>query len=165
MPLHGLRGLHISFPLKTRRMANCLGNIQPWTCSCFKEQRGKLTVIRHRVVTNKYCDKETLIKQSYAIRRGQSKDPMKRQIETWQGSQITDNFAKLVIYKAFVEDELDCPKHIAKYVHQNFFNPQHEDFAPRTMWSLQNGFTSAFQVLDAIPRYRATADFARFFEN
>jgi hypothetical protein len=89
---------------------------------------------------------------------------MKRQIETRQGSHITDDFAKLV-YKAFVEDELESPEHFAKYVHRNYFNPQHEDFAPRTMWSLRNVLTSAFKVLDGIPRYRATANFARFFGN
>ena len=92
-------------------------------------------------------------------------DPMKRQVETWQSHQITDDYAKLVIYRAFVEDELDAPKHIAKYVHKNYFHPEHEDFAPRTAWSLQNAFTSSFKVLDAIPRFKATADFARFFDN
>jgi RNA polymerase sigma-70 factor (ECF subfamily) len=38
--------LRISFLLKTRRMSNCVGNIQPWTCSCFIKQRGRSTVIQ-----------------------------------------------------------------------------------------------------------------------
>jgi hypothetical protein len=41
----------------------------------------------------------------------------------------------------------------------------HEEFAGRTMWSLSNAFTSAFQELDAIPQYKATAKLAGFLES
>jgi Domain of unknown function (DUF932) len=90
-------------------------------------------------------------------------EPMKRQVEAWRGTTITDDFARLTIYRAFVEDQLDVPKHIAKYVHKNYFEPEHEEFAPRTKWSLQNAFTSGFKVLDAVPRFKATAELATFF--
>jgi hypothetical protein len=36
-------------------------------------------------------------------------------------------------------------------VHELHFNPQHEEFQPRTMWSLSNAFTSAFKEPDPIP--------------
>ena len=29
--------------------------------------------------------------------------------------------------------------------------PKHDDFRPRTLWSLSNAFTSAFKELDPIP--------------
>ena len=89
--------------------------------------------------------------------------PMADQITTWRGAQITDGQAKEIIYRAFIEEELDAPKHLARIVHNEYFNPTLPDFAPRTKWSLQNGFTSAFKVLDPIPQYRATASLGTFF--
>jgi len=49
-------------------------------------------------------------------------------------------------------------------VHDLYFNPQHEEFAPRTMWALSNAFTSAFKELDPIPQFRATAKLGPFLE-
>jgi hypothetical protein len=64
---------------------------------------------------------------------------------------------QLIIYRAFIEDELDAPKHLARRVHELYFAPEHEDFQARTMWSLSNAFTSAFKELDPIPQFKATA--------
>ena len=36
-------------------------------------------------------------------------DPMRRQVEAWQRSELTDVTAKVVIYEAFVEGKLDAP--------------------------------------------------------
>src|SRR5436309_10551164 len=36
-------------------------------------------------------------------------EPMRKQIEQWRESQITETTAKLVIYEAFIESELDVP--------------------------------------------------------
>jgi len=47
------------------------------------------------------------------------------------------------------------PKHLARRVHDLYFNPLHEEFVPRTMWSLSNAFTSAFKVPDPIPQFKA----------
>lgn len=92
-------------------------------------------------------------------------EPMTEQVELWRGTQITDDLAKLVIYRAFVEGELEAPKHLAADVHRNYFNPTIEDFAPRTKWSLSNAFTSAFKALDPIPLHRATAHLAGFLNS
>ena len=89
--------------------------------------------------------------------------PMADQIERWRGSQISDLQAKEIVYRAFIEDQLEAPKHLARLVHQNYFNPPHQEFAPRTLFSLQNGFTEAFKVLDPIPFYKATASLGAFF--
>jgi hypothetical protein len=89
-------------------------------------------------------------------------EPLRQQVETWRSRQITDEQAKLVIYRAFVEDDLDVPRHLARDVHRNYFNPGHEEFAPRTMWSLSNAFTSALKSLDPIPYFRATAKLGSF---
>jgi len=49
-------------------------------------------------------------------------------------------------------------------VHELYFNPENEEFQPRTMWSLSNAFTSAFKELDPIPQFKATAKLGSFLE-
>ena len=87
---------------------------------------------------------------------------MVKAVEHWRESQLTDVTARLVIYRAFIEAELDVPRHLAPAVHDAYFSPQHEEFAPRTMWSLSNAFTAAFKELDPIPQYKATAKLGIF---
>jgi len=91
-------------------------------------------------------------------------EAMKKQVEAWKGTRLRDETAKLVVYRAFVEGELNVPKHLARRVHDLYFNPQVEEFAPRTTWSLSNAFTSAFKELDPIPQFKATAKLASFLE-
>jgi hypothetical protein len=87
---------------------------------------------------------------------------MRTQVEAWQQSQLSDVQAKLIIYRAFIESGLEVPKHLARPVHKLYFNPQHEEFQPRTMWSLSNAFTSAFKEMEPIPQFRATAKLSGF---
>jgi hypothetical protein len=89
---------------------------------------------------------------------------MKKQVGAWKATRIPDEAAKLVIYRAFIEGALEVPKHLARVVHDHYFDPQHEEFAPRTLWSLSNAFTSAFKELEAIPQFRATAKLGEFLE-
>ena len=91
-------------------------------------------------------------------------EPMRKQVESWKGTRLPDETAKLVIYRAFVEGKLDAPRHLARRVHDQYFNPQVEEFAPRTLWSLSNAFTSAFKELDPIPQFKGTAKLASFLE-
>ncbi len=79
-------------------------------------------------------------------------------------SCLTDETAKLIIYRAFVEGELDVPKHLTRRVHDQYFDPTVEEFAPRTLWSLSNAFTSAFKDLEPIPQFKATASLGSFLE-
>jgi hypothetical protein len=65
---------------------------------------------------------------------------------------------------AFIEDDLDAPKHLARRVHELYFSPEHEDFQSGTMWSLSNAFTSAFKELDPIPQFKATAKLGPYLE-
>jgi hypothetical protein len=91
-------------------------------------------------------------------------EPMVKAVELWRGSQISDVTAKTVIYRAFVEGALDAPRHLDRRVHELYFNPSHEEFAPRTMWSLSNAFTSAFKELAPISQFWATASLAKFLQ-
>jgi len=74
----------------------------------------------------------------------------------------SDEVAKLIIYRAFIEGDLEVPKHLARVVHNRYFDPQYQEFTSRTMWSLSNAFTSAMKELEAIPRFRATAKLGAF---
>ena len=90
---------------------------------------------------------------------------MVQSVERWQQSQLSDASAKMIIYQAFIEGALEAPRHLDRRVHDLYFDPEHEEFRPRTMWSLSNAFTSAFQSLDPIPQYRATAKLAPFLQS
>jgi len=91
-------------------------------------------------------------------------EPMKKQVEAWKGTRLPDEAAKLIIYRAFVEGQLDAPKQLARRVHDQYFNPEVPEFTPRTMWSLSNAFTGAFKDLDPIPQFKATAKLGPFLE-
>jgi hypothetical protein len=91
-------------------------------------------------------------------------EPMRKQVETWQRSELTDVTAKVVIYNAFVEGKLEAPKHLARTVHDLYFEPKYDEFRPRTIWSLSNAFTSVFKELDPIPQFRTTAKLGEFLE-
>src|SRR5437667_6704353 len=90
--------------------------------------------------------------------------PMKNQVEAWKGTHFPDDIANLVIYRAFVKGKLDAPRYLARCVQGQYFDPQVKEFAPRTVWSLSNAFTSALKELDPIPQFRATAKLAPFIE-
>jgi hypothetical protein len=92
-------------------------------------------------------------------------DPMRKQVENWRESQLSDTAAKLTIYRAFIESDLEVPRYLAKPVHDLYFRPTIPEFEPRTLWSLSNAFTSAFKTLEPIPQFRATAKLAGFLEH
>jgi hypothetical protein len=85
-------------------------------------------------------------------------EPLQRQVEHWRQQQITDERAKLIFYSAFIDGKLDAPRSLLSEVHRLCFEPQYEEFSPRTMWSLSN----AFKKLDPVPQFKATAKLATF---
>lgn len=91
-------------------------------------------------------------------------EPMRRQVELWRQTQISDDRAKLILYRAFVDEELEAPKSLLSRVHGHYFQPQYEEFSPRTAWSLSNAFTSALKELDPIPQFKATAKLGAFLD-
>ena len=89
---------------------------------------------------------------------------MRKQVESWQRCELTDVTEKVVIYEASVEGRLEAPKHLARTVHDLYFEPKYEEFRPRTIWSLSSAFTSAFKELEPIPQFEATAKLGEFLE-
>jgi len=63
-------------------------------------------------------------------------EPMRKQVEAWRRSELTDVTAKVVIYGAFVEGKMEAPKHVARTVHDLYFEPKHEELGSRTGWPL-----------------------------
>ena len=59
-------------------------------------------------------------------------EPMRKQVEAWQRSELTDVNAKVLIYEAFVEGRLEALRHLARTVHDLYFQPKYEEFRPRT---------------------------------
>ena len=51
-------------------------------------------------------------------------EPMRRQTEQWRAQQISTATAKLVIYRAFIEGELQAPKHLARSGARSLFQPE-----------------------------------------
>ena len=51
----------------------------------------------------------------------------------------------MVIYEAFVEGRLEAPKHLARTLHDLYFEPTYEEFRSRTIWSLSNAFYVSIQ--------------------
>jgi len=97
-------------------------------------------------------------------RMQRSFEPMRKQVEAWQRSELTDATAKVVIYEAFVEGALEAPKHLARTVHDLYFEPRYEEFRPRTIWSLSNAFTSAFKELDPFHNSKRQLKLGEFLE-
>jgi hypothetical protein len=91
-------------------------------------------------------------------------EPMRKQVEAWQKSELTDVTAKVVICEAFVEGKLEAPKHVARAVRDLDFEPKYDDYRPRNTYGLSNAFTSAFKELDPIPQFKATAKLGEFLE-
>lgn len=92
-------------------------------------------------------------------------DGMAKDIQRWKATQITDVTAKLSIYEAFLEYEANLPRHLMRATHDHYFNPQYEDFRERTLWSLENAFTSAINTLDPIPQHKAAANIGEYFQH
>lgn len=85
-------------------------------------------------------------------------EPMRKQVEGRQRTELTDVTAKVVMYEGFVEGKLEAPKHPARTVHDLYFEPKYEKFRSRSIWSLSYAFTSAFKGLDPISQFKATAN-------
>ena len=91
-------------------------------------------------------------------------EPMRKQVEDWQGRELTDVTAKVVICEAFMEGKLETPKHLAHTVYDLYSDRKDEEFRTRTIWSLWNVLTSALKELDPIPQFTDTAKLEEVFE-
>lgn len=87
-------------------------------------------------------------------------DSLKRSIEIKRHTTVSDDKARLLIYKAFLEEKF--PISLLKEVHRNYFSQEYEGFRGRTLWSLENAFTKAFKELNPLAQFQTTVCFGRF---
>jgi hypothetical protein len=59
-------------------------------------------------------------------------EPMQKQVTAWKVQHILDEDAKLAVFRAFIQ-EYGFLKHLARFFHNYYFNPEQPEFAPRTM--------------------------------
>jgi hypothetical protein len=91
-------------------------------------------------------------------------ETLEQQVKAMTKFGLTDNDAKLFIYRAFLDRALKgVPRNLMFDVHDQYFNPTHEAFQPRNLWSLSNAFTSAFKTLTPLKQYEVTARLGSFF--
>lgn len=86
--------------------------------------------------------------------------PMQQALEHRRNFQLTDDQARLKIYEAFIAGRF--PIKLMKGVDREFFCPQYDEFKPKTLWSLENAFTSTFKQLKPVPQFQATASLGKF---
>jgi hypothetical protein len=88
--------------------------------------------------------------------------PMKQELEHRRSFELTDDQARLMIYRGFLQERF--PIKLMKPVDHEYFNPSYEEFKPKTLFSLENAFTHTFKQLNPIPMYQATAKLGTFMK-
>ena len=85
------------------------------------------------------------------------------QIRLLQGHEVGDVVAREFIYDAFVpKSGMRLPKQLMDTVHREYFEPEVEEFQPRTAWSLANAFTAAFKDLRPVRQFEEMGKFTPF---
>lgn len=92
-------------------------------------------------------------------------EPLQRMVTDWQKCIVDDTDARLIIYEAFIERKLPVSPRLIAEVHRHWFNPPHEAFKDKTLWSLANAFTEAFKGLKPIQQFQAAAKLSPFIES
>ena len=92
-------------------------------------------------------------------------DPMRKQVEAWQGSELTDVTAKIVIYyDAFVERKLEAPSTLpAPCMACTLSRSMRNSGCGRSGASLMRSRRHS-RKLDPIPQFKATAKLGEFLE-
>jgi hypothetical protein len=86
--------------------------------------------------------------------------PLREAIQYKRLHELHDDSARVMIYKAFMENRF--PVTLMKSVHRHYFAPEHDAFKPRTVWSMENAFTSAFKELKPVRQYEVTAKLGKY---
>ncbi len=93
-------------------------------------------------------------------------ETLKEQVKAMTEFGLSDNDARLFIYRAFLDRGLrGVPRHRMFDVHKYYFEPAYNEFRSRNLWSLLNAFTSAFKTLKPTKQFEVTARLGQFFAN
>jgi hypothetical protein len=87
--------------------------------------------------------------------------PLRESIDIKRTMLLTEADAQALVYRAFMTQKF--PIKLMKRVHREFFiSPTHAEFQQRTIWSLENAFTTAFKELRPVQQYTMTAKLGKF---
>lgn len=81
------------------------------------------------------------------------------ELKAWQ---LKDAVAKGIILDAAYKKIM--PLHLIPQVYKEYFEPRHEEFKPRNLWSLHNSFTESFKLLKPHVAMEANTELGRFFK-
>lgn len=73
---------------------------------------------------------------------------LKTEVENLKSLRLTDDRAKALIFDAVYKHAV-LPQRFGKAVADEYFNPRHAEFEPRTAWSLHNAFTEVVKQIKA----------------
>jgi hypothetical protein len=95
------------------------------------------------------------------IQRGWN--PLREAIEFKRNTMLNGVEAQSMIYRAFMEQKF--PIKLLRAVHNEYFvHPSYDEFREKTVWSLENAFTTAFKQLKPVQQYQATAKLGKFLK-
>jgi hypothetical protein len=63
-----------------------------------------------------------------------------------------------------MEGKLEAPKHLARTVHDLYFDPRYEEFKLRTIWKPLECVHFSIQGTGPLPQFKATAKLGEFLE-
>jgi hypothetical protein len=89
--------------------------------------------------------------------------PLREAIEFKRRYTLNNTDAQSIIYRAFMEQKF--PVKLLRAVHREFFvAPSFEEFREKTVWSLENAFTTTFKELKPAQQYQSTAKLGKFLQ-
>lgn len=86
---------------------------------------------------------------------------LKLEVENLKSRTLGDTEAKAMIYDIFAKEAM--PARFFRPVGNEYFNPRHEEFEPRTAWSLHNAFTEVAKQMPLTTRIDATQEIGKYF--
>lgn len=90
-------------------------------------------------------------------------EPLRRTIDAKRNLEVREAEAQSIIYRAFMTQKF--PVKLLRAVHNEFFiSPSYEEFRERTLWSLENAFTTSFKQLKPVQQYVMTAKLGNFLK-
>jgi len=87
-------------------------------------------------------------------------EPLRERVDFMRNKVLPITTAQALVYRAFTEGRF--PIRLLRSVHSHYFEPRHDEFKPRTVWSLSNAFTSAFKEAKPDKQFELTARLGKF---
>lgn len=88
-------------------------------------------------------------------------NPMKEALDYKRTKELSDTDARVALYDLFTAAKM--PISLFRATHKEYFeSPSHDEFKPRTLWSLENSVTANIPRLKPIAQYEATARLGKY---